>query len=290
MLLTNHRKTLRAHAKSIYFENSATLAFATLLFVALSIGFTILGGVYGSIFTSIASEKTVLLVTLTFELIGIVFSFPLLFGYIFFCSNMAHKKDVKLSDIFEYYSGKEKLISASACFLKLLKAIIFKVILPPVFFVFLSSKLESFFISSVGYFPDYILYSFTGLFILPFILLFALCYYSFGNDIARVLLLNYTGMNTISIVYEKKKFLALRLSLIPLYLISFLTFGMLFIVFTIPYTLILYSLFFKQYTSDKSLVTLGEFDKNTIENADINQKTIVFDTNTDFEIQDNPNN
>lgn len=283
MLLTNHRKALKARAKSIYFENSVTLCFATLLFIALSVGFTILGNVYGSIFLNIAAEQTAILVMLTFELVGIIISFPLLFGYVSFCANISRKENASLSDVFDYYSRKEKLLSAAVCFLKLLRAIIFKIILPTISFVFLSTKLETFLVGSVGYLPDYVLYSFKGLFILPFILLFILCYYSFGNDIAKILLLNFTEVNGICVIYDKKRFLALRLSMLPLYLISFLSFGILFIVFTIPYTVVLYSLFFNEAAPQEELISLNEIE----ENKGKEEKTTVFDINVETKITDN---
>lgn len=287
MLSTNNIKALKTEAKGIYFENSTTLSFVTLLFIALNIGFTILGGVYGSIILNITSEKTVSLATVTFEFIGIILSFPLLFGYIYFCSRTAHKEDARPSDVFEYYSDRKKFFCASACFLKLLRAVIFKILLPVISFVFLYSELDTFCSSGIVYLPDYLLYSIKGLFLLPFLLLFALCYYSFGNDIARVMMLNSENDDTVGIIFDKKKFFTLRLSLIPLYLVSFLTFGIMFITFTIPYTVILYSLFFRKCNSEENSITLAEFDNNT-ENADnAFEKTIIFNTNTDITFQDN---
>ena len=62
----------------------------------------------------------------------------------------------------------------------------------------------------------------------------------------------------------------LRLSLVPMYLLSVLSFGMLFVAYTIPYTFILYSLFAKKDTEEGDTQT-----ENT--EYDILGKTAIFD-------------
>ncbi len=218
--------------------------FATMFLIGLGFGFFMLGAVYGGLFYGLASEETAILVTLTSEIICFLLCVPLIFGYFSFCIKLIRGKDAQLSELFEYYSSVGLCMSAYSYFLRLLPALLFKYILPLVLIV---SAFESLEMVAPYFLPELLETSaatriLQGLFFIPAITVVILCFYLSGNDIVRFLHFC-SGHSNIGIIYRKGKFFALRLSIFPLYALSILSFGVLFIAYSFPITVIIYSLF-----------------------------------------------
>lgn len=257
--------------------------FATLFFIAISFGFFMLGNVYGGIFYSIASENTAYLVTLTCDIICTVVCVPLLFGYVALCIRLVRGEEVTLSEMFSPYSSLSKLAGVYAFFIKTIPALVLKLILPLLALTFLYSELD-YFIEQ--YFSAELVIVADGiriLYFIPAILIIIACMLLFGKNIYSFLCFCSENTNQSKKISRSFAFLKLRLSLIPLYALSFLTFGILFIVYTIPITAIIYSLFFG--FDDESMSEHRCEDTTQIFNLPFNEKlqsenngiTAVFD-------------
>lgn len=212
--------------------------------IGISFGFFMLGSVYGGLFYGLASEETAILVTLTSEIICFLLCVPLFFGYIAFCMKLTRGKDTELSELFEYYSSASLCASVYARFLQLFPALLLKLIIPLLAVYYAYGKLD---MVAPYFFSELLELSaatrlLQGMFFVPAIIITLLCFYLIGSDIVKLLCFC-RGSDGIGIIYSKSEFFLLRLSLLPLYALSALSFGVLFLAYTIPITVIVYSLF-----------------------------------------------
>lgn len=203
------------------------------------------------------------MVSLTCDIIGLVITFPVMIGYISLCTKVSVGMKCELSHLFEFFSSGERL---SECYTFLLKKI------PEVFLKLCVPFIIAYAITGYGTalirekLPDaakiispYIpLLHFSVMIIAAF-----LAVYLAGGIILSVLGFC-TEANYKYTAAEKRYFLALRLSFLPLFVLSVLTFGVLILAYTLPFTLVVYSLFVSE--------------KNGMENASENMyDTRIFD-------------
>ncbi len=202
-----------------------------------------LGSVYGGLFYSLASEETATLVLLTSELVCLLLCVPLFFGYASLCIKLVRGENAAISELFAYYTSARTLTAVYTHFLKLLPMLILKLVVPYLLITLIFNGLESF---APYFMPQHFDAStatkiLQGVFFIPAALIIVLCLYLFGSNIVKFLCFC-AGESTVGIIYRKGEFFALRLSMLPLYALSLLSFGVLFIAYTFPITMIVYTL------------------------------------------------
>lgn len=212
--------------------------------IGISFGFFMLGSVYGGLFYGLASKETASLVTLTAEIICFLLCVPLFFGYVAFCIRLVSGKDANLTELFEYYCTARLCGMAYSYFLRLLPAFVLKVAIPIMLIGFAFEGVD---MIAPYFLPELLEVSaatriLQGVFFVPALIIAVLCFFLLGNDIIRLLCFCANKGDT-RVLPGKTGFFTLRLSLIPLYALSVLSFGVLFLAYTFPVTLIVYSLF-----------------------------------------------
>lgn len=267
--ISKTRKQLKKRAREILFSGYPIFLFATLFFIALSFGFKVLSENYCSLLTQGVSKSISDTVFLTLDIVSFLLYYPFVLGYTSLCVKLSGKKDTALSELFRFYSSPRELLSCFAFLLKNIPQIFLRLVLPFIAlsaaYTFLPMLLEL--ISDMGFVSAaYIISSSFFLFELAIIALVMLLSGSLILSVIRFC----DGTRYKYTLAEKRSFFVLRLSLIPIYLLSVLSFGILFIAYTIPYTFILYSLF-----SVKDTVSNDKLSSNT--EYDILGKTAIFD-------------
>lgn len=216
------------------------MLFSTMFFVALSFGFILIFSTYTYFLTDGYPPNVTMLAYFTTDLISIIVAFPFFIGYVRLCSNIAKGTKTELSEIFKYYSSKIQIMQAYKFLIKIIPQIVLKIILPLALIAFSDTYIPK--ICNILAING--LYTFsTSLYYFLFPLEVAIIVLTFRLSGGPIIKLLCFCTNTKSIKYSKTSFFILRLSLIPLYVMSFLTFGSLFIAYTIPFTLVLYSVF-----------------------------------------------
>lgn len=216
------------------------MLFSTMFFVAISFGFVLLFSTYTSFLTDGYPPNVITLAYLTTDLISIIVAFPFFIGYVRLCTNIAIGAKTELSEIFKYYSSKFQIMQAYKFLIKIIPQIVLKIILPLALIAFSDICIPK--ICNILAINGLYIFS-TSLYYFLFPLEVALLFIAFRLSGGPIIKLLAFCANTKSIKYSKTSFFILRLSLIPLYFLSFLTFGSLFIAYTIPFTLVLYSVF-----------------------------------------------
>ncbi len=237
-----------------------------MFFVALTFGFVLLFSTYTSFLTDGYPQNVITLAFFTTDLISTIAAFPFFVGYVYLCSNVANGNKTELSEIFKYYSSKFEIMQAYKFLIKLIPQILLKIILPLALIAFSDTYIPQICnilaINGLYTFSTFIYYFSFPLNIALLILAFRLS----GNIIVKLICF---CSNTQSIKYSKTGFFILRLSLIPLYVFSFLTFGSLFIAYTIPFTVVLYSIFlFNNITTTEKTLEFKAENANNF-NSDI---------------------
>lgn len=251
-----------------------------------------LGGSYGSLFYDLVHEKTAFLVTLTSEMLCALLCAPLLFGYCSLCIRLVRGENCPLSEMFSPYSSLRNLKSVYGFLLKILPALLLKLVLPLAALTFVYSFLgraaESYSSSEIGM----LLLALSKIYFVPAAMVLFGCICLLGKNI-RSLFVFCSGTDADAEISKRSfSFLRLRISLYPLHLLSFLTFGILFIVFTIPYTVISYSLYFgfDEYNQNEDEITEENSEEIVIppevseQTYETNGDTAIFDINKNTEI------
>lgn len=240
MRFINTIKQLKRNSRQVLFGNYSLLMLSTLFFITLNVGFTYLSSCFASLLYGHTTNSAVSLVGLTFMLISFIFCIPLYFGYISVIVSACRGKSILLSDLFEYYSSRAKAGEAYGCALRAFPLYFAGILLP----ILSGTAAMDFFAGSSANAAS----------------VFKLIKLSFGTTALVVLTvaLVFLGLlmtsvaiqkiiNTVSECENQKmtviwKLLLLRLSFIPLLVISVLSFGLLFIAYTIPQIVTAYCL------------------------------------------------
>ncbi len=232
------RKQIKKKAREILFSNYQTFLFATLFFAAVSFGFTVLSKTFCELLCEETTDEIFTMVSLTFDIFGLLLCFPFALGYLSLCAKLSDGRKTELSEMFTFYSKGGKLTSCYAFLLLKIPEILLKLILPFIALSTLQGVITAYFAQSI---TDYSLYISAMFFVLQVIVIFAVFYMEGGIllyvfDFCR-------GTKHKHTFSEKRTFFIVRLSLIPLYILSVLTFGVLLLAYTLPYTLIIYALY-----------------------------------------------
>ncbi len=222
-----------------------------------------LGSVYGSLFYDLVSENTAFLVTLSCEILCTIVCVPLLFGYAGVCIRLIRGEDCPISELFAPYASLSNLLGVYAFLVKTIPALLFKIILPVLGLSYLYYELDYFTDKFAGTELEIHVAGIKSIYFIPAILFLLICMLWFGKNISDFLVFCNGNASFAGIKSRYFAFLRLRLSLIPLYALSFLTFGILFIAYTVPLTVIIYSLFLRldEYAQDEPQV--GDVSVNT---------------------------
>ena len=238
------RKEIKKKAREILFTEYRIFLFATLFFAAVSFGFTMLSKTFCELICLGISDEIYTMVSLTFDIIILAVTFPFMLGYISLCTDIAVGKQTELSQLFALYSGKETLLRCYSFLLVKIPEVLLKIALPFTAVFLVRGFFEAYIVTD-----GYDLYIDAMFFILLIVVAFAVFYMSGGIlisvfDFCRGTKKKYSKK-------EKQAFFATRLSLIPLYVLSVLTFGVLFIAYTFPFTLTVYALYTEKYENKR---------------------------------------
>ncbi len=250
----------KCNARKILFENYIEFLFATLFFIGIFIGFFSLGTVYGSLLIDIIPDESVILITLALDIVALLIILPVIFGYGRLCIKLSRGDGISLAALFDAYASRERLISVYSFFLRGIPSVFLRLILP----IILASYIRQIFSLLAEAVP-----LFSGIFSLstiPCLIILFVAYFLFGRSISSFFIFcgndfkRPEGKGT-----NRDGLFRLRASFIPLMVISFFTFGILFVAYTIPVIFISYSLFFFEKEEEISF-------------EDICTDTITFDT------------
>lgn len=242
--ISTNKRNVGKYARTVLFNSYALLLFATLFYIAMQVGFIYIGNCFGSLLYGISSDDTAALVSITFMIIAIIVTVPLNYGYVSVIIKVCAGDEVSVSELFAFYSDRASVLSAYASFLRLIPGILAFGIAPAIL-------LPSGFIL-IDKFMDYA-YPLYGGFLIEAAtklshtvltaLVLLLCFYFSGKVLASFLVDCIPDSNLRVIRIDKWGFMKLRLTMLPLIALSVLSFGILFIVYTIPFILICYVLF-----------------------------------------------
>lgn len=209
--------------------------------MALCAGFAILSKSYCAILCDGLSESSAFRVSLTFDIAAFLFLFPFVTGYISLCAKNACGYGADLSELLSFYSAK-KIIPCYAFLLKLIPHFILRAVFPFIAlgmaYTYLPVGLEYLGKNGFNNLADIISANFFIFEIAAAVIAFLLSGALILRTICFVLNKEY--------VYsfrEKSRFNSLRISFIPLCLLSVFTFGILFPAYTLPVMTISYSRF-----------------------------------------------
>lgn len=254
-------KQLKKHSRGILFSNYQLFLFATLFFIAVSFGFSVLSSTYCGILTEGMGTDSVKKITLTFDIVAFLISFPFMLGYISLCTKLTRQEKVAFPELLRFYSKGHETTSCFTFLLKKIPEMFLKIILPFILvataYEFLPSILKKLSDSGAGLFADIISKTF---FIFEIIVIVIVMFLSGSILLSAISFCS--GEKVIFSMSEKWKFFTLRLSFIPLYLLSVLTFGVLFPAYTLPYTLIAYSVFALKISEPDT--SLSEIDTDSV--------------------------
>jgi len=244
----------------ILFQNYRIFLFATLFLLAFSIGFVVLSKTYCDVITSGIDSTIYNTISITLDIFSILILYPLFLGYISLCAKIAFGKAAELSELLRFYSSKKELLSCLTFLFRMVPHFILRVLLPLTASFSLSyiiPYISKLFADAGISIAGELLYNFVFIFELAFI---ALAYYLAGGLILRTVDFC-TGTHHKYTSYEKSSFTVLRIAVLPMYLLSVITFGILFVMYTIPYTFIGYSLFSKDRANEAAMFSrTKEFD------------------------------
>ncbi len=284
--ISTNTKNVGKYARTVLFNSYAVLLFATIFYIALLVGFIYIGNSFGSLLYGISSDDTVTLVSITFMIIAVIVTVPLNYGYVSIIIKVCAGDKASVSELFTFYSDRASVISAYASFLRLIPGILVFGIAPAVL-------LPSGFVL-IDLFMDYAYPLYGGVLIeavtkLSHMLLTAfiifICLYFSGKVIASFLVDCIPGSSLRVARIDKWGFMKLRLTMLPLIALSVLSFGILFVVYTIPFMLICYVLFLnvdalykmRDYNDEKeSDASIHEAECEGT--GTVNTDTMVFDT------------
>lgn len=235
-------KKLKRYARSILFSNYQLFLFATLFFIAVSFGFSVLSSTYCGLLTEGMSADSARKISLTFDIVAFLLSFPFMLGYISLCIKLTRQEKVSFSELLRFYSKGHEIASCFTFLLKKIPEIFLKIILPFVLlfiaYEFLPGVLKILETYGFGLFADII----SKTFFLWEIVALAIVMFLSGSILLSAISFC-SGEKVKFSISEKWNFFTLRLSFVPLYILSVLTFGVLFTAYTLPYTLVTYSVF-----------------------------------------------
>ncbi len=234
-------KQIKKTARERLFADYGPFLFSTLFFTALSFGFTLMSKTLCELICLSLSEEAYVTVSLTFDIIGFLICFPFFAGYIAFCRKKTNGEKAELSELLGFYSG-QKLGECIVFLLRKIPEAFLKLVLP---FVLL--------FAIIGYTPGYFAEEFPEAFsafeaylpvlyfVLEILAVLLVLYFTAGMILSLFAFTDGSGYRfTFS---DRKSFFGLLLSMLPLYLLSVFTFGVLFIAYTVPYTVAVCSVF-----------------------------------------------
>lgn len=223
--------------------------FGTLLFLSLCVGFVVLGEVYGSFFYEIAPESTASLVLVTASFLMLLFTSPLVFGYLAFCIRLLQGEDAKVAELFMPYGSFRSLCRAFGGGFHVFFAFLLKVALPCAALTYLWGQLPALSETLKLSASDAVLLR--ALFFLPAAAIVLFGIFALGKNVCDLLCFCACPDETLAACMKTAKerlrgrrgaFFALRLSFLPLIAVSLFTFGILFIAYTLPMLAIAYTL------------------------------------------------
>lgn len=273
-LILCSRKQIKKRARKLLFSDYQTFLFATLFFTAISFGFTMLSNTFCELLCIGASDDVYTMVGFTFDIAVFLIGFPFMMGYISLCGNITCGKKTELSHLLTFYSAAGRLRKCYAFLLVKIPEALVKLILPYVALYFLQGIVKAYIVTD-GY-DTYI----GAVFFLLYIAVTIGVFYLFGGFITSAISFC-QGTKRKYTKSEKRFFFTLRLSFIPLYILSILTFGVLFMAYTLPFTLVAYSL----CTVSKKDISLTEIPN--IYNESFGDTAVFKNTRTDIAANNN---
>lgn len=246
-------KEIRAYARERLLGNLTAPVISTLLFFFAAYIFRLCREL-GIIGGSVPSFIFYIILSLVISTFWGIFDYGLRFFYI----SLVTKKETKVSNIFAGFKGSTETILAASLSLTLLNLLclspfyIYGFFFAPDTITGLTITLGSYIICSVVYYLVSIIFA-------P--MYFIICDHP-GMPFPVVLILNFSMMS-----FKKwLKYLGLQLSFIPLYLLSFISFGIGFL-WVIPYVYTSYTYFYEdlceEYISEKESVDSKEKAEET---------------------------
>lgn len=253
------RKSIKKRAREILFSEYSTFLFSTLFLVAGTFGTVMLSKSYCDIIGSGMRPEVYNTLSLTFDIVSILFLYPFIMGYISLFSGKVRGRQCSISELFRFYSSKKELRSCYAFLLVKIPEIILKVVLP-------------FFLLYILYirFPDILevasLHGFETaatiiskcFFLFEIITILTVLFLSGGLMLSSIAFCN--GDKAKYTFREKCSFFGLRMSLLPTYLLAVLSFGIIFIAYALPFTFIVYSVFYVSGKASENTLKTAEFD------------------------------
>lgn len=235
-------KQLKRESRNLLFGNYRVFLFATLFFTAVFFGFVFLSTSFCEILCAGSSDEVLLMVSLTMDILNLIICFPLICGYVSICTGICDGRGCELSELFRYYSRGRSITDCYAFLLRKIPEAVLEIIIP---FVLLYCITEYGVKYTAGEFPDIYIalsaYIPAIVFILQVITVITVFYLS-GGLLLSLIDFCY-GIKQKHKASDIRRFFIMRLSFLPLCVFSVLSFGVLFIAYTLPYTIVTYSLF-----------------------------------------------
>ena len=263
---------LKRRARNILFSSYRVLLFGTLFFIALLLGFSLLSKSYCGLLCEGLSARIQSTVFLTLDIVSFFVLYPFILGYISLCAKISDGASAPLSELFVYYSSAASLFSCFGFLLKKIPEIFLRTVLP---FVLLFAAYD--FCPMLFEYMDGMGYGLLADALYNCFFIFDIAFIAAAFILSGSLILSTVdfcaGRTQKYTFAEKRSFLLLRLSLIPIYALSVLSFGILFAAYALPMTVILYSLFSQEKKEASDMLTkTRQFDSLS--------DTCVFDRST----------
>ena len=260
-------KQLKRDSRSILFGNYGIFLFATLFFAAISFGTVLISKSFCELLCLAvsASDNVYYMVNTTADLLCIIIFFPFFCGYLSVFSDICCGRHCELPVLFRFYSSRKNFAKCFEFMLKLTPQVLIRIILPAVLLFAISMyvpQITQDILKADSAAAQNLIAAL--MFVLQVILIICIFYLS-GSPLLSIIGFC-LGISKRYSTADRHRFFTLRMSLLPLYIFSVLTFGLLFLCYTFPMTAVLYSRFV-------CTVTLKDEEKA----ADSRHDTRVFD-------------
>lgn len=288
--ITTTKRNIAKHARAVLFNSYSVILFATLFHIALLIGFVYIGNCFGALLYGISSDATATLVSITFMIIAAIITVPLNYGYASIIIKICAGDKASLSELFSFYSNKASIISAYASFLRLIPGLVLWIGIPTLLLPSGFMLIDKFIDYAYPLYGGFLIEAVTKLshmVLTAFVII--LCFYFSGKTIASFLVDCIPNSDLRVARIDKWGLMKLRFTMLPLIVLSVLSFGILFVVYTIPFILICYVLFLdidalynmrdcNDNCTDTDLTTEEKSSDTSASSVGVNTDTIIFNS------------
>lgn len=235
MHFSERRRFFKKLAISALYENALGNILSTLLLATVCLGAVYTASLIGELSASFLTEEEASRIVLLIDFVGLLFCFPVVYGYLSRMNGISQKKSLPVSAMFDVFSNAKELALAYRCLLLLTSPLI---IVAGV--AFLTAMLLGFadltHIGGMASLLTAVVAILAALALIPMLCKCICAVFVCINGGASVL----SGYRQAKTILKgiRLEFVIFNLSFVPWYLASLFTFGIMQIVFVIPYHII----------------------------------------------------